>query len=274
MAVKSSGLTSWQVASFRCGVAALTLWLLLPAARRRWSWRTLVVGACYAAMLVLYVLANKATTAASAVFLQSTAPLYVLLLAPLLLAERIRRRDVALMAVIAGGLALLIGGGETASATAPAPAAGNVLGALAGLAWGLTVLGLRWLGRGGEGAAAAVLAGNVLAFAGCLPAALPVAAGRPVDWLWVLYLGVFQVAVAYVLLTAAMRRVEAFEASLLLLVEPTFSPLWAWWAHGEVPRSTSLAGGALVLTASVLKAAFESRRRGAAKGGEGDAGDR
>ncbi|MBV8728363.1 MAG: EamA/RhaT family transporter, partial [Acidobacteriia bacterium] len=79
-AIKSTSLTGWQVASFRSGVAALVLLLALPESRRGWSWRMVPVAVAYAATLVLFVLATRLTTAANAIFLQSTAPLYVLLL--------------------------------------------------------------------------------------------------------------------------------------------------------------------------------------------------
>lgn len=264
VAVKSCALSSWQVASFRCGIAAVAMGLMLPQARRRWSPQAIAVGAAYAATLTLYVLANKTTTAANAIFLQSTAPFYILLLAPILLGERNRRRDLLLMLGIGAGLAMFFIGQEAASETAPNPARGNLMAAAAGLCWALTVIGLRWLGRAGSRqghAAVAVVAGNCLAFLIGLPFALPVAASQAVDWLWVIYLGVFQVAVAYFLLTAAVQSVGAFEMSLLLLVEPVLNPVWTWWVHGEVPGAWSLAGGATVLSVTVIKTWLDSRRR-------------
>jgi drug/metabolite transporter (DMT)-like permease len=105
-AIKAATLTGWQVASFRSGIAALAVWLLVPAARGRWSRRVLAVAAVYAATMVLFVVANKLTTAANTIFLQSTAPLYVLLAGPLLLGERVTRADLALMAAVAAGMAL------------------------------------------------------------------------------------------------------------------------------------------------------------------------
>ncbi|MCP5120708.1 MAG: EamA family transporter, partial [bacterium] len=95
--IKATTLTGWQVACFRSGTAAVAVLLLIPAARRHWSPRTVSVGLAYAATMVLYVTSNKLTTAANAIFLQSTAPLYLLLLAPWLLKEKIRRADVLLM---------------------------------------------------------------------------------------------------------------------------------------------------------------------------------
>src|SRR5690606_18143001 len=81
-AIKATSLTAWQVASFRSAIAALTLLVLLAGARRRPSAPALGVGAIYAATMILFVLANKLTTAANAIFLQDTAPLYVLLASP------------------------------------------------------------------------------------------------------------------------------------------------------------------------------------------------
>src|SRR2546425_10171933 len=92
-AIKACSWSGWQVASFRSGIAALAVLVMLPAARRLPSGRALAVGAAYATTMILFVRANKLTSAADAIFLQSTAPLYVLLLAPLLLRERARPRD-------------------------------------------------------------------------------------------------------------------------------------------------------------------------------------
>ncbi len=261
VAIKSCQLASWQIASFRCAVAAIAMWALLPRARRRWTGRVLAVAVAYAATMVLYALANKLTTAANAIFLQSTAPFYVLLLAPLMLGERGERRDVFAMVAMGFGMALFFVGREPASATAPDPALGNLLGAAAGLCWALTMIGLRWLGREGGDAPVAVTAGNWIGFIVCLPMALPVTAGRLVDWGLVVYLGVFQIAVAYVLLTRAVESVPAFELALLLLVEPVLNPVWAWWVHGEVPGSWSLAGGAVVLMVTAVKTWLDATRR-------------
>lgn len=284
LAIKATALTGWQVAGYRSGVAALFLWLALPAARRRWTWPAVGVGAAYAATMILFVVANKLTTAAATIFLQSTAPLYLLLLGPLVLDEPVRRRDLTYMAVLAAGLGMFFVGVEPPSDTAPDPLTGNLLATAAGVTWALTVLGLRLLGRSeeeqavGAGAAAAsrvqahgggglaVLVGNVLAFGFCLPWALGLFGGAPVepaaaDVAVVAYLGVVQIGVAYVLLTAALRRVPALEAALLLLTEPVLNPVLAWLGLGERPGPWSLAGGAVILAATAVRTLNEARRR-------------
>lgn len=278
-AIKGTDMTSWQVAGFRSGIAAVVLWFLLPPARRALGaaldrrregglspGRLAAVSAAYAAMLVLFVLGNKLTTAANTIFLQSTAPLYILLLAPWLLKEPVRRRDLVYMAVLAAGLGLFFVDQRAPDALAPDPFLGNVMGALAGLAWGLTLLGLRGLGRGvaatpgRDAGAAAVVVGNGFAFLVCLPLAVPVMGATVQDWGVVTYLGVVQVALAYVFLTRAFRRLGAFEGALLLLVEPVVNPVWAWVILGEVPGVWGLAGGAVILTATAVKTVWDWRR--------------
>jgi drug/metabolite transporter, DME family len=134
---------------------------------------------------------------------------------------------------------------------------GNVLAAGSAVAWAFTVTGYRWLARrGGAGhgpVAAAAACGNLIVFLACLPAALPLAAGRPTDWVIVIYLGVFQLGLAYVFLSRGITRVPALEASLFLLVEPVLSPVWAWLAHGETPGPLAAIGGVVILAATALK---------------------
>jgi drug/metabolite transporter (DMT)-like permease len=254
-AIKATSLSGWQVASFRSGVAAAVLLLCMPAWRRAWSPRTLAVGAAYATTMVLFVLANKLTTAANTIFLQYTAPLYLLLLAPWLLREPIRRADLLVIGALGFGLALFFAGTESPQVTAPDPVSGNWLAALSGLSWALTLLGLRWLGRAEEArephaAGASVILGNLLACAVCLPLALPVLESGPLDWVTVSYLGAFQIGLAYVCLTRGVRRLRALETSLLLLCEPVLNAVWAWLLHGETPGAGSLAGCAIILLAT------------------------
>ena len=270
-AIKAATLTSWQVASFRSGIAAVVVALLVPAARRGWSPRVLVVSCVYAATMVLFVLANKTTTAANAIFLQSAAPLYVLVLAPLLLREHARRADFVTMAVIAVGLALVLTGVPPATATAPDPALGNVLAVASGVAWALTMIGLRWVAahdRTDGGTLATVVGGNAIACLVCLPLALPVADATLVDWAVVGYLGVFQIGLAYLFMARGIRGVPALEASMLLLIEPALNPVWAWLAHGEEPGPLAVLGGALILLATVARAMPSGR--GASVAAEAD----
>jgi drug/metabolite transporter, DME family len=258
--IKAIHFAGWQVAGFRSAVAAVALLLLMREVRRRPTLKVLGVGLTYAATMILFVLANKLTTSASTIYLQSTAPLYVLLLSPWLLHERIRGRDVAFMAVLAAGLGLFFVGFDPVSATAPNPKLGDVLATVSGLTWALTVMGLRALGRGGEAwGPASAFWGNVFAALLCIPLALPLAPARPTDWGMIAFLGVFQIAVAYLFLIRGLVRVRALEASLLLLLEPVLNPIWSWLVHGERPGVWSIAGASVILVATAVKSGVDAR---------------
>jgi drug/metabolite transporter, DME family len=253
-AIKAAHLSGWQIACFRSGTAALVLIATLPGARRGWSLRILPVAVAYAVTLILFVLANRLTTSANAIFLQATAPLWVAILSPLLLREPIRRSDILYIAAVAVGMAFFFVGSDRVSATAPDPARGNIFALASGVTYALMLAGLRWLGRHGDHNAglATVAAGNLLACAIALAPALPVATLTRLDIGVIVYLGVFQIGLAYTCLTRGISRVPAFEAITTLQIEVAMNPIWTWMVHGERPGARSITGGIIIVCATLL----------------------
>lgn len=252
-AIKGISLTGWQVASLRSLVAAIVLGLLLPRARQALSIKVIPAGCAYAATLVLFVLANKLTTSANAIFLQSTAPAFMLFLAPVILHERIGRTEVLYALVLLAGMLLLFRAENPGSATAPDARSGNLLALASGFTYALTLVALR---RGAlrEGRSmGVVLMGNIIAFLACAPMAFPLAGWRPADLPLLLYLGSCQIGLAYFLLTRGMARVPAFESATLLLVEPVTNPVVTWISLGEAPSGWAIAGGLVILLATLGK---------------------
>jgi drug/metabolite transporter, DME family len=238
--------------------------ILLPEARRRWRSTTWVVAISYAVTLVLFVAATKLTTSANAIFLQSTAPFYLLLLGPFVLREPIRRIDLVVISAVGTGAILLLFGSQPVAVTAPDPVRGNFLGISTGLTWALTLTGLRWVGKRAEHAespATVVTAGNLIACLACLPIALPVTHAGAKDMVILLYLGIFQIGFAYAALARSIRHVPGLEAATLLLIEPVFNPIWTWLIHGEQPSRLALAGGALIIMASFVSTWWQARQR-------------
>jgi len=277
-AIKLVQLPALQVAGLRALIAAVTLLLVLRVPWGSFRPASLLIGVAQAATLLLFVVANKLTTAASTIFLQSTAPLYVLLLSPLLLGERIRRGDVLFLAAFALGLGLFFVGVDPTQATAPDPVRGNLAGVAGGMTWAATVLGLRWLALRQDAArtaaagttraagtrdpdlvAGATVVGNVLVFLVCLPWLLPLPAASARDLVVVGWLGVFQVGAAYALLSRGVREVRAFDATLLMLIEPVLNPVWAFLLHGETPGPWSLLGGSLILGTTAVRTWYTPR---------------
>lgn len=285
-AIKLTTLPWAHVAGLRAGIAALFLLIVLRVHWRSFGLASLGIGVAQAATMLLFVTGNKLTTAANVIFLQSTAPLYVLLLGPLLLGERRQRGDLGFLALFALGLGLFFVGQPPPQATAPDPALGNLLSLASGLSWAATVLGMRGLALRQHAAAlarvasadglvgtpdrdlvsAATVLGNLIVFAICLPAiaAAPLPAGRDVAIL--AWLGVFQVGLAYALFTRGVRGVRAFDATLLTLIEPVLNPLWTWLVHGESPGRFAIAGGALILGTSVARSWWVASRAAGSSG--------
>jgi DME family drug/metabolite transporter len=261
-AIKATSLTGWQVASFRSGFAALALFLFLPRSRRWPTTPMWLAAIVYAATLVLFVQATKLTTSANAIFLQDTSPLYVLLLSPFVLGERVRRADIWFMLALAAGLVAFFVGHEAPRGTASNPLAGDLAAVASGITWAATIIGLRWLGTRDNDPAAtqpALVAGNVIACLAILPLALPVGGVTTSDWLIVVFLGVFQIGLAYVCFSIGMAGVPAIEASLLLLLEPVLNPIWSWLVHDEFPGRWSFVGGGIILTATAVRTLWDAR---------------
>ncbi len=252
--IKACTFPPLQRASLRSLVAAITLFWLLPAARRMPDRRAALLLLPYFGATCLFVVANAMTTAANAIFLQSTAPFWVVLLAPLLLGERIGKRDLAMLTCIGIGIAMFCFADTDATANATDPRLGDMLALVSGLAYGTLLVGLRWLSQRDANASCAVVAwGNVAN----VPLALLVGAamgqswtaGDAGSWASIVALGTLQVGLAYALLVRAMPQVPAVSASLLLMIEPALNPLLAYLAHGEVPHAAAVVGGLVILLA-------------------------
>lgn len=257
-AIKVQAFTGMQVSALRAGIAAVAL-LVWWRGRIIWSWPAVAVAIPYAATLALFVNATKLTTAANAIFLQDTAPLYIIVLGPLLIRERVRLRDIAYLVVIGTGLAFCFIGTPQATTTAPDPATGNILGVLSSATWALTLVGLRWGQRGGDGiGTSAVVIGNLIACVGGLPFVFPLPSASPIEWATLVYLGVVQIGVAYALLTSAMSHLPALEVSLLLLLEPVLNPIWTWLVRHENPGAWVWAGGATIIAATAFKTLYDA----------------
>ncbi len=151
--------------------------------------------------------------------------------------------------LVAAGTVLLLFGEQRVGVTAPDPVRGNWLGMFSGITWALTLTGFRWLAKRGESPAGVVVAGNLIAFFVCLPMSLPVEHVTVVNAAVVLYLGIFQIGLAYMLLTRSIHHVPAVEAATLLLLEPVLNPVWTWLLQGERLTATTLSGGILIVGA-------------------------
>ena len=210
------------------------------------SFEQLGAALAYAGTVVLFVVANKLTTAANAILLQYTAPVYVALFSPWFLGERARRNDWLSLAAILFGMTLFFGDDLDFNGYL-----GNGVALLSGFCFGWLTLFLRR--HRDESAITALVLGNLLAGLIGLPfmfGSMPDAA----SWLGLTLLGVVQLGLPYVLYAWALRHVRAVEGILLPMIEPVLNPLWVFLLLGETPGPLALAGGAIILGAVILRA--------------------
>ncbi len=214
----------------------------------------------YALTLCLFVSATRLTTAANAILLQYTSPIWVLWLSYPVLKEKPRVRDFLLAAGCLTGLAFFF-----LDKLTPEGLLGMILAILAGASSSCLFVGLRYHGlRGGGASLSAVLFGNLLCIVICLPWMwTQTHTIRPEHWAILAGLGLFQLGLSYLLFTAALRHLTAFRATILGLIEPLLNPIWVALAGGEVPGPGTLAGGGIIIGCMVLDAAFSGRRSGA-----------
>jgi drug/metabolite transporter, DME family len=238
-----AGATS--ITFFRCLFAGLLLAPVVAGRRFPGASDMLVSIVLFALLLGLYVGATKETTAANAIFLQYTAPLYVIAFAPPLLGERLRSSDVLPFVICLGGIAVLFIGNSGSG-----DLAGMLLGAGSGFFYGLFLLWLRRISYADPIA---------ITFANCMGVALIFSfalAKRDVDVedLSLLFImGAVQFALPYLLFTRGLRDVEAAEASLLALIEPVLNPVWVALFYGESPTVATVIGGAIIIAGLAVR---------------------
>jgi drug/metabolite transporter, DME family len=238
-----AGATS--ITFFRCLFAGL---LLAPVVAGRHFPRgpdIIVSIVLFALLLGLYVGATKETTAANAIFLQYTAPLYVIAFAPALLRERLRSRDVLPFAICLGGIAVLFIG-NSGSGDVP----GLLLGAGSGFFYGLFLI---WLRRISYADPIAITFANCMGVAVLFSFALLKRDVDAEDLVLLFIMGAVQFALPYLLFTRGLREVESAEASLLALVEPVLNPVWVALFYGEEPTVATVVGGAIIIAGLAVR---------------------
>jgi drug/metabolite transporter (DMT)-like permease len=251
-AIKAIDEAPLKIAFYRSAFAAVALFAVFrPRALPRRPGLAIAV-ASYAACLTTFVIATKWTTAANAIFLQYSGVIWVLLASPVVLRERFRLRDVVAVVVALGGMALFFVGRLERGRLA-----GDFVAVVSGILFAALVISLR-RERGG-GAEAAVTWGNVAAAAALLPFVAGDLGLSPRSAVLLVFLGLFQIAGAYVLFVRGLRHVSALEASLLGMLEPIANPIWVFLLLGERPGRFAILGGAIVLGAIAWRTVLAGR---------------
>jgi drug/metabolite transporter (DMT)-like permease len=247
---------SWSplaVAGGRGLIAALFLIGTNRGLRFHFSRPQLIGAVGYAACTVTFCVATKLTTAANAILLQYTAPVWVALFGAWFLGERATRADWTTIAVVLGGMTLFFADSLELSAVL-----GNSIAVLSGVFFAAMTIALRKQKDGSP--VESIILGNLLAFLIGLPWILQSPALSTTGWISLITLGVVQLGISYWLYARAIKHVTALEAVLIPVIEPILNPVWVLLMMGERPTRLSLVGGVIVLGAVTLRAIASIRQ--------------
>lgn len=249
--IKSVQWNSFGIAGARSFIALFVFLPFIRQCRFRLSVPMVAGTIAYSLTTILFTTANKLTTAANAILLQYTAPVFVIILASVFLHERMSRIDVLCVAGVLAGLVLFVLEGM---------GGGHLLGDLIALCSGVTFASLAVSMRAQKDAnpMESVILGNLLNAVICLP--IGFAVSKPVSGLeWLVVLGLVQLGLSYVLYSFAVRHVGALQVVLLTVLEPLLNPVWVFLATGEKPGLYAVLGGIIVLGMVVLHAVLKKR---------------
>ena len=242
----------FAVASLRSLIAGLTIaaYILIKGMRIIINRRTLITGVFTACVYTCFAVANKLTTAANAIVLQFTSPVFIVIFSALILKKRIRRSDALVVSFTLLGIALFF-----FDQLRP----GYILGNFVAIAAGMFMAGM-FMAVGeleGEQRFSGILIGQTLTFLVGLPFVI---ATRPeftaVTTLSILILGVFQLGISYVLYVESSKYCPPLACSLLGAAEPLLNPVWVLIFDGERPGVFALIGGVIVVVSITLWCVF------------------
>lgn len=245
------------IAGMRSGIAGLmALGALFVLGRRpnfTLSFSQIGGALAYCVTVILFVTANKMTTAANAILLQYTAPIYIAMFGKWFLGERTTRFDWLIIALVLGGMALFF-----LDSLTPGGFWGNILAIISGVAFGWFVLFMRKQKK--ESTFESIILGNGLTLLICLPFMFKSMPDSK-SWAGLIMLGVFQLGLSYILYSAAIKHVTAIDSILIPTIEPLLNPLWVFLMLGERPGPWALIGGGVVLVSITLRGVIMAKSR-------------
>ena len=245
----ATNLDAYQVTFFRSLLAGLTVLIITRKNGLRINGFGVIASIIYATLLFLFVWATKHTTAANAIFLQYTAPIYILVLAPFVIGEKFQIRDLITVVFCIAGMSLFFVGDLTIG-----DYQGNIAALGSGIFLGLYIMLLKHPKAAGMNSVITVIYGNFLLALLTLPsgiAAFPTATWR--DYAAVGFLGIFQIGVAYILFIKGVTGgTRPLDASIIGFIEPLLNPVWVFLFIGERPSNWAILGGTIIIATVII----------------------
>lgn len=246
------------IAAARSLVAGLVFLPFIKPKKIKWSKNLLLLILCYAYTLIGFVMANKLTTAANAIILQYTAPIWLFVLYTVRYKKFDIRKTLPIALVTMGIILFLF---EPKSGT-------NVIGNMLALSTGIAFAGVAHFSAMDHGVSGPGLISilNLATFILALPFVSGIAeitsSLNIMGILGIVFLGAFQIAVGYVFYIKSLKHISPLDTSLICLIEPLMNPIWVLIFISEVPTVFAVIGSAFILT-GIIANILGARRRAA-----------
>ena len=234
-----------SIVFFRCFFSAIFVAAFVRGRRMPGRIDGAISIALFLLLLITYVESTKQTTAANAIFLQYTAPIYIAILGPFIISERLRRHDALPLAISIAGIGVLFFGNSGSGETK-----GLLLGGVAGAFYGMFFV---WMRRIRYADVFAITFINCLGVAALLAFVPSVWDVGPTEIGLLVVMAAVQFALPYVLFTKGIAHVRGAEASLIALIEPVLNPVWVALFYGEDPSAATMIGGGIILAGLVVR---------------------
>lgn len=253
-------LVSWNPVAIT-GSRSLIAAIILIAVTRRFkppktftAWVTVI---SYMLTMLTFVVSNKLTTSANAIFLQYLAPAFVAVLSVFLLREKLRTSDWLILSGVMGGMALFF-----LDKLGPGHLLGNIISVISGLFLALFIVFLRLDSLKSEGAREPIdnmIFGHLLAACVAAPFAFSSGTPDPGSIAGIAFLGLVQIGLSSLFFSYGVARISAFGTSIITLLEPVLNPVWVFLILGEFPSALAIIGGVLIIALVTLRSLIAVR---------------
>jgi drug/metabolite transporter (DMT)-like permease len=252
--IKYLTINAFQISFFRSLIAALTVFFITVARKQKLKFEfdkvSNFAAIFYAGILILFVLATKMTSAANAIFLQFTAPMYLVVLEPLLLKTKFESKNVITIFIcIAGMILFFFGKLELGNIY------GNLLAIASGMCFAMFSLLLKYkkVKHKNDNTLNNVIMGNVLVAVIAFFVVFPDFTLDLTQSLILLYMGAIQIGVSYIIFNEGIKYVSATESMIIATLEAIFNPIWVFIGIGEAPSVYSILGGLIIFGAIIWR---------------------
>lgn len=255
--IKVLTLDAFQITFYRSAIAAVTI-ILISVSRKvnlkfEFDIISILCSLCYSFILILYVIAVKLTTVANAIFLQFTAPIYLLILEPIFLKTKFEKKNLYAIIICIFGMVLFFFGKLDLSSIE-----GNLFAIGSGISFAFFALFLKWKKQihKSENTLVYIVAGNIFVCIFCFPV---IADKLFIDFTQLsilLFMGIFQIGISYIIFNEGIKYISATESLIIAMLEAILSPIWVFFGVGEVPTAYSIAGALIILFAIIWRNIF------------------